>query len=424
MKKILINVYWLYFYRVLRLSLAFFITAWVARYLGAENYGLYIFALAITEILMLFWTQGLKEVIIVELKENQHSSKIVFSAFYLLLTGNIILFGVLTAFLFFFIDNTQVVLVSLICGLGIIFRAFESFELWFYSKLKAKVTVMVQLIAQLCFMSFNIYSILTGKPLLWFAFGYSIQLLFAGVGFYIAYVSLSDYSPSAVSVMYMKKILKVGIYLLLAKLALTTSYFIDRILIEHFLGSEQMGYYSAAMKMITTWTFVSSAIAISYLPTFNTDQEGFVSHYRTMFGYITMISVVLAVPFFFLSPFLVTLIFGIGYLDSIPVFKILCFALPLILLNEGLKAVLIAQGQSKYFIGSMALITILICVLNYISIPIYGLKGAAFSFSIAWLMGVILFYSMFKETRPLFRDIMASFVFPIIYLKNKYRASV
>jgi hypothetical protein len=69
-KDVIQNISWMYIYRMVRLPLAFIITAWLARFLGPGKYGAYVYAIAIAELLMLFWSQGLKEVVIQEIRKK------------------------------------------------------------------------------------------------------------------------------------------------------------------------------------------------------------------------------------------------------------------------------------------------------------------------------------------------------------------
>lgn len=361
--------------------------------------------MGLAEVVLLFWSQGLKEVVIHEIKEHGlEKGEVSAAAFQLMLMGNLVLYGILAGILFLFIDEQILVILSLLCGAGIIFRSFEGFELWFHASLKIKITVWVQFIAQLIYMVAITLFILNEAGLIWFGVAYAGQLIIAGIGFAVVYaiergriVIFGNYQQIQ------HKLLRSGKYMMLAKLTLTCSFLADRFIIEYYMNMEAVGYYAAAMKMTTTWTFIGSSIALSFLPvisdSLNTQQ--FHSSAKEMFKWLIISSLLLVIPFFILSDQLVLLVFGSGYASSSEIFKIVVSALPFLLLNEGFKSCLVVISKTRYYIYSTSLTIVLLIIGNFILTPFYGLEGAAYAFLIAWFFGGVFVFMGFKEIRGL-----------------------
>ena len=87
-------------------------------------------------------------------------------------------------------------------------------------------------------------------------------------------------------------------------------------------------------------------------------------------------------------------------------------------MNEGIKAWLVVTGKTKYYMFITVLTVILIIAGNLILTPIYGLKGASYTFTISWIFGGSLFFLLFKQTRELGLATLKSFFFPYKLLKK------
>ncbi|WP_428236163.1 flippase [Gracilimonas sp.] len=416
--QVLKNVTWHYIYRFIKLGLAFFITAWFARYLGAEKYGAYVYAVALAEMIMLFWSQGLKEVVVHEIKkEGLEKGEVSNAAFQMMLMGNVVLYGILGGILFLFIGEQVLVILSLLCGLGILFRSFEGYELWFHARLRIKITVWIQLISQIIYMTANIIFILSEADLVWFGVAYAGQLMLVGSGFAMVYaIEKGRIAFFGNYRRIQQKLFESGKYMMLAKLTLTSSFLVDRFIIEYLITMEAVGYFSAAMKMTTTLTFIASSIALSFIPILSAAVSDLERNQiiKDMFGWITSSALFLMIPFYLFADSLVFLVFGEGYQNSVPIFKILVLSLPFILLNEGVKSCLVTSNKTKYYILAMAFTTITAIVVNLLLIPLFSLVGAALAFVISWISGTIFTFLFFKETRFLGKQILASFLYPII----------
>ncbi|MEP1305343.1 MAG: flippase [Balneola sp.] len=412
---------WHFIYRIARLGLAFFITAWMARYLGPERYGIYIYSIALAELVMLFWSQGLKEVVIQQIKERGlEKSEVSIASFQLMVIGNTLLYGVLAAIVFLFNFDELIKILALICGIGIWFRCFESFELWFHSSLKIRVTVIVQFISQLIYMISNVFLIIYSADIFWFSVTYTGQLIFSGIGFLIVFPKRKNLKLFKTFKSLQLDLLRVGGVMMLAKLSYLTSFLIDRFLIENYLGVEALGIYVASMKLTITWIFISTAISYSFIPilTESKTEYEFSLALIKMFRYICYISIFITVLIYILSDYVVITVFGSGYADSSTVLKILIFSLPFVFVNEGIKSWLVVAKKTKFFMYSMLLTTLLSVILNVYFLPYFGIEGAAISFLFSWALGGFLIFSIFKETRSMFKHIIKSVFIPLKLYRN------
>lgn len=379
---------------------------WVARYLGAKSYGTYLYAVGLAEIVMLFWSQGLKEVIVHEISEQGlEKREVSVASFQLILLGNIVLYGILAGILYFFIDDRILKTLSFLCGLGIIFRSFEGFELWFHAAHKIKITVRVQFIVQIIYVGGITLLMLKKASLLWFGIAYAGQLIFVGIGFAIVYaIENGRFTLFGNFRRIQLRLFNSGKYMLLAKLTFIGSFILDRFIIEYLMNMEAVAFYTMAIKMTTIWTFVGSSISLSFLPLLSdvSNTKQFHSITKEMFKWLIISSLVLVIPFFILSDQIILFVLGTGYSSSTKVFEIVIWTLPFLLLNEGFKSYLVVIGKTKYYAYATTLMIIFLFIGNMILTPLYGIKGAAYVFLMAWFFGGLLIYMGFKDLRKLF----------------------
>ena len=69
------NTSWVLFERVLRIFVGIFVTVWVARYLGPEQFGILSYAIAIVGLFSAFATLGLDSITVRELVKNETNTK-------------------------------------------------------------------------------------------------------------------------------------------------------------------------------------------------------------------------------------------------------------------------------------------------------------------------------------------------------------
>ena len=98
--KILKNISWLFFDRIIKIAGGLFIGIWVARYLGPEFFGVLSYVLAYTSLFSFLTRLGLDQIVIREIiKRPDKKDSILGSAFVLKLIGSFILLA--TRLIFF-----------------------------------------------------------------------------------------------------------------------------------------------------------------------------------------------------------------------------------------------------------------------------------------------------------------------------------
>jgi O-antigen/teichoic acid export membrane protein len=179
--------------------------------------------------------------------------------------------------------------------------------------------------------------------------------------------------PTAAPTEFMRDVAPIG-----AGIVLSALYFrIDVFLLQAWQGIETVGLYSAVFRLIEAMRlFPAAALAVA-LPMLV--RAGNARAVFRLSSALTAFGVILAATAWAASGFLVQLLYGPGYADAIPAFRILAAAFPLMSLNYALTHQLIAwNGQRAYALLCLAALGFNLA-LNAQLIPSLSLVGAAWT---------------------------------------------
>ncbi len=170
-----------------------------------------------------------------------------------------------------------------------------------------------------------------------------------------------------------------------------------------FLNSTEVGYYSAAFRLIMTaitilsiplnqalFPFISSSFSINY--------ERGINELQRILPLCLVFSFIYSAIFFFFAPFIIHLFYGDKFNESIVIFRTLSLVPFLVSLNSflGIHALLNLKKDKEFFnitlISSVAGI-LATTILGYC----FGIRGGAFSWLIAEIFNCLLFYAALRK---------------------------
>ncbi|MFQ5788749.1 MAG: polysaccharide biosynthesis C-terminal domain-containing protein, partial [Thermodesulfobacteriota bacterium] len=200
------------------------------------------------------------------------------------------------------------------------------------------------------------------------------------LGFYIAYVSIAKIRPSF-NLRFWKYILRESLPLALTVIFTVIYFKIDVVMLSLIRGDDsEIGWYSAAMRLIELVGVVPALIVSALFPIFSglhKDSVGSLKKvFKASFRYLSVAALPIAVGILLLSDRLVYTIYGREYLQTIPALKILAFALIFIFVNYVLMNILVAVDRQKVnaiIAGTCVFVNV---ALNLCLIPHYGYMGA------------------------------------------------
>ncbi|MBT6726348.1 MAG: flippase [Deltaproteobacteria bacterium] len=428
--KILENIGWLFFDKILRMGLGLLIGVWIARYLGPEQFGSLSFAIAFTWLFGAVSTLGLPEIVVRDLVRKPDTKlETLGTAAALLFLGGVLTYCLILITIFWIRPEDQLakILVAIL-GSTMLFKASEIAVYWFESQVISKYTVWVQNGSFLIFAGIKVLLILNGTPLIAFAW---ITLGEASIAAIMLSIMLGIHGPRlrqlCVSLARAKILLKDSWPLLLSSIAVVVYMKIDQIMLGQMVGDEAVGIYSAAVRISEVWYFIPTMIVASVFPAIlkarNSSEEQYYKKLQHLFDLMLWLSIGIALPMTFLSESVIKILFGETYLDASSILSIHIWASVFVFLGVASSKWFIAENRQilsfqRTTIGALANV-----ILNFLFIPQFQAVGAATATIISYAIATIISDLFQAETRFIFFMKIESFnllkvIYRIRILKN------
>lgn len=403
--KILGNISWLLFDKILRMGTGIIVGAWIARYLGPEQFGLWSYASGFSFIFSAFATLGLDSIIIRELvKAPDRTNTLLGSAFALKLSGSIVAF-LLSTISILLLNNREKLTIILvgISAAGFIFQSISVIDLYFQSKTQSRNTVIASNAAFFLITIFKIYLINNSGSLLEFAWAGLAEIIITSIFTLLTYrANHLNIRAWTIDRTVMWALLKESSPLLLAALAVTLYMRLDIIMLGAILGEKSVGIYSAATKISEIIYFIPSVIVASVAPSIikhhSNDQQLYSSTLGKLYFIIGWLAIVLSISLSILSNNIIHLVYGSQYQDAGNILKFHIWASVAVFLGVASSQYLITEKLQK--ISFYRTLIGLICnlALNLILIPCIGVLGAVIATVISYYIATFSLV-FFKKTR-------------------------
>ena len=400
------NTSWLFAEKILRMVVGLLVGVWVARYLGPEKFGLLSYALSFVGLFSIVATFGLDEIVVRELvKDESRRDDLIGTAFWLKLFGAfVVLLALAFAVKFTSNDDNTNILVFIIAS-ALIFQSFNVVDFYFQSKVMGKFIVYANLISLFVSSIVKITLILNDASLIAFAWVVLFDGFILACGFIYFFLihstfkinNLIFYKSTAID------LLKDSWPLIFSGAVLMIQARIDQVMIKEMINSTEVGYYSAAIRLIEAFGFIPVMLKISLYPSIlNSRKDSYELYKSRLLNFYRLnflLFLAVAIPLFLFSEQIVILLFGIEY-QSVGILLSL-MVIRLLFANMGVarSAYIINENLMLFSLITMTLGTITNIVLNYYWIPLYASKGAIIATIISFLVSIFVVDLFYSKTR-------------------------
>jgi len=407
--KIVDNIGWLFFDKILRMGVGLLIGVWIARYLGPEQFGLLNFTAALIGLFGALAGMGLQGIVVREIvREPTCREDTLGTAAALQLLGGAVAYSLLLVTVFYLRPQDVLSqLVAAILGAMVLFKASEVVGYWFESQVQSKYTVWVQNGAFLFFAGIKVVLILSGASLIYFAWAMLAEAIVVAMALTLALHRLGPPLYSLrISYDRCFALLKAGWPFMLSSIAIMIYMKIDQVMIGQMLGNDAVGIYSAAVRISEIWYFIATAVAASVLPAILEAKKNNEAQYRqrlqALFDLMTWIAIIVALPVTFFATPLVTMLFGAEYSEAGGVLAIHVWATVFVFLGVAGGNWFLAENQQLISLQRTALGAVVNVLLNILLIPMMGVMGAAWATLISYAVAAMLSDATQHATRDMF----------------------
>ncbi|RMD91122.1 MAG: flippase [Calditrichaeota bacterium] len=374
----------------------------IARYLGAETYGLYAFVFSLANILAIFADLGINQLLTRELSAKPENQ----TRYFPIALGIKFAATCLTLILALIISNflpslRSSILIVFLLNLSHLLRILST---TFFSVVRAHLQMKYEsfagLLNRLIALVGGATLIILGKDLvsiLWiFVIAAMVELL------YITYIVYSRFMKFKIVLNFFEQkrlIFSALPFLVLIALPII-NYRFDSILLGLFSGQKATGIYNAAYVLILNFIIIQQIAGRLLLPLLAKVQEqqktAFEEFYQDVIKLLVVIALfaVLLVEGF--GKEIIITIYGSEYLESVLCLKILIFAVIFMFASHVLSTALIALNQEKKVIKAWTVTVLMNIVLNMVLIPSYSYLGASIATVISEItLFAVNYYSLF-----------------------------
>lgn len=377
------NTGWLLADKMLRLGMGLLVGAWVARYLGPSQYGELAYVISFVAFFQSISLLGLDGITIRDIAREKNSSPAILgTVLRLRFSAGIICWfaAVLCMAIFRPEDNHTIILTSIIAA-SLFFQSADTIDLWFQSQTQSKRTIFSKTISYFIASGLKVWLIIAKAPLILFAAISLIELALSAIALMVAYRLFPSPFRWVWDVIWAKKLLKESWPYLLSSLAVIVYIRIDQIMLREMIGVRELGIFSAALPLSSTWYFIPIIISQSISPTIakkkNRDPVGYDKSIRQLFSLMWWIMLPLSVCIALFSKPIVELLYGVAYQRSANVLAIHVFANIFVALGVAQGIWIVNEGKNTLSLSKTVIGAISNILANIILIPKYGALGAA-----------------------------------------------
>lgn len=419
LQKILNNIGWLFFDKILRMGVGLFIGAWVARYLGPEQFGAFNFAIAFVALFGVFASLGLDGIVVRDIvREPDKRFEILSVVFLLKLCGGCVALLISLSAIYLMRPNEGQThwLVGIIAA-GLIIQSLDTLDLWFQYQVKSKYTVIAKNSAFVVFTLVRIVLVLKKAPLVAFAWSSFAEIILGAVFmiiFFLRQKMLLVWCPKVDTAC---RLLRESWPLILSGLAVMTYMRIDQIMLGQMLGNKEVGLYSAALRFSEIWYFIPIGIISSVMPSLtqvrSESEKIYYQRLQQLFNNLVRIAYVIAIPMTFFSTFMVTSLYGQEYSKSGLILAIHIWSAVFVFIGVGMSPWTINEGMMRWSLIQPTVGVIVNICLNTILIPIYGAVGAAIATLVSQIMASFVINLTVPKLRIIFKMQLKALLRPI-----------
>jgi len=414
--KFMRNTGWLLFEQIFRMGLSLVVTSLMARYLGAEDFGMLNYGLAYIIIFTTVSNLGIDSIIVNEIiKNREDTGKIIGTTLYLRFISSVIsIFSIFIIVNFFDANNITIQVITCIQSFSLLFIVFDSIGYWFQSNLQSKYIVIAKSVAFVIVSVWRLALIFLGKSIEYFAVATVIEAIIMSAFIFIFYTRF-EAPKLRYSFQTAKQLLSQCYHFLIAGILIMVYTQIDKLMLGQMTGNTTVGVYSAALVISSLWMFIPNALIHSARPLImaskNQDEDLYIKRNKQLYCSIIWIGIGASIVITLFSKPIILLIYGDQFIEAVHVLVILIWSRIFALIGTIKSIWLTSENLSKYLIIFVGIAAFVNVALNLILIPKYGAIGAAIATLFAEVLSALFANLFFKKTRPLFKLIIESILF-------------
>lgn len=389
---------WMMSEKVITLFGLFFVTSFVAKYIGPSRFGQLALAIAIFQVVQVVAQLGCDNIIFKRVSQNATSGlKLIYSSFAIRAAIYIFIAFIVLAFFYKDTDFINFVFLLSVC-IACFFTSMDVFTIYNDATLNSKFNTIA-----------NVFGLIIGLVL-----RYVIAFFELPIHLLSLPIILTTMVPFIIRLYFTPKIRNIklkykrrynsylfatGIPLVISTISMTIYSRVNQFSLSYFSGSYELGIYSVALTLGTAWVFIGNALSISFLSKIYSEKDEFLAKDKTSGLIASVFTVLLVFPVFFVlfGKRIIFILYGNDYLAAYNILVILCLSTIVTSLGFISNRYIVKLSGYNYLSKKTILILLFSIPISIAMVYQWGLYGAAYSVLIIELLSLTIMNYFFRE---------------------------
>jgi len=400
-QRILKNTFSLLFSGIISQAIGFVVIVYLARILNPDNFGKISFALAIITYFSLITNLGLpllgtREIARDKKKINEYLGNILTMRLCLAFLS----FGLLLLITYFLNKPLEIKYLIILYGLGLIPSSLLLD--WVFQGLeKMEYIGLGRILSRLIYAALVLFFIKGQKQLLLIpCIAVISNLLVTGFLFFI-FIKKFGKLKLKFNIIFWKNLIRQALPLGISIVMIQIIYNIDMVMLGFMRTDIEVGYYSAAYKIILVLISIGAFYFDAIFPVVSNYYKTSLDSLKKLQSYTTKLMVSIAIPLgiggTILARPIINLLYGPKYSEGIIAFQILIWVVVLIYINMIYARGMWACDKQNEFLKIVTFQGLTNIGLNLFLIPSFGIVGAAIATVSAEILGFFFYYREFNK---------------------------
>ena len=405
--------------KILSYVIGLFYIIYIARYLGAEGYGVLSFAIAFTAFFVIFADLGLSTLMVREIaRDKVFTGKYIINTAVIKLILSILTFGLIIFFLNILdypIQTNYIVYIIALSGIinsfsQIFYSAFQAHENMQYQSVGLVLNSSLLLLGALIIIKYEL-NILSVANL------YLIASIITLI--YIIVISLikSIFPKFEIDVTFWKIIIIDALPFTFIGAFVVVNQNVDCLMLSKFINMTAVGWYSSAYNLVLALEFIPAALIAAIYPItskFHNSKEKQDFILERGLKYMLLVGLPIGIITTLLADKIVLLIYGKSFIPSIIALQILVWSEVIIFVNMLFNNLLISTNKQISIVKQFGIVITFNIVINLILIPRFSFVGASIATVASSLLSIIILYYFISKEKYFKKQEIVSLTIPIL----------
>ncbi|CAI1596726.1 flippase [Serratia entomophila] len=404
MKAILVNAVWLMVERISLSLSGIFVSIYVARYLGPGQFGAINYLLATVAVLVPLAQLGADSIIFNRIARRRASGIRLMMASMRIRRRLFLLAALpLLVWQLLFRDATEVVMLVLMLA-SAYFSVQDVYKIYYDATLKSKRNTIINNAVLILSILLRLGLVHAELSLAWFAVPYIVS---SAIPYLVRRWMFRRENRAQIAAprrlikSYEKYLFSVGLPLAVSSLSIVIYTRIDQLMLGNMLGTQAVGWYSAATTLAQGWVFVPMAMITSLMPGIAGSRQPEEQAYRIRLLNLIVLMISLPVLLFFVwfAQPVIELLYGAEFQPSAAILAVCTLTSMFGALGTvSYRSIVLFSGY-RFIALKMPIVAVINVVLNILLIPRYGLMGAAISTLFSEFISLFVLNAFFQRGR-------------------------